>query len=129
MPAREPRRKKTKRPSSDGDIIDRLYRVILSRKGGDPSKSHTARLFARGPAKIAQKFGEESVEAVIEGAHGKKKALVMECADVVYHMLVMWAARGVKPGDVWNELARREGRSGVAEKASRKKASGKKTYS
>jgi phosphoribosyl-ATP pyrophosphohydrolase len=122
--------KKTKRPSSaDAEILDRLYRVILSRKKADPSTSHTARLFARGPAKIAQKFGEESVEAVIEGAHGKRKALVMECADVVYHMLVLWAARGVKPNDVWNELARREGRSGVAEKASRKKGLGKKSYS
>jgi phosphoribosyl-ATP pyrophosphohydrolase len=122
MPVRKANRKKTTRIfSPDAEILDRLYSVILSRKGSDPATSHTARLFARGPAKIAQKFGEESVEAVIEGAHGKRKALVMECADVVYHMLVLWAARGVKPNDVWKELARREGRSGVAEKASRKK--------
>ncbi|MGE5539781.1 MAG: phosphoribosyl-ATP diphosphatase [Gemmatimonas sp.] len=112
--------------TSESAIVDRLYRTILSRKGGDPSHSHTARLFARGPAKIAQKFGEESVEAVIEGARGKRKALIMESADVVYHMLVMWASRGVKPKDVWNELERREGTSGVAEKASRRKGRGKK---
>lgn len=99
---------------------DRLYRVIVSRKKADPNKSHTARLLSRGPAKVAQKFGEEAVEAVIEGAFGKKRALIMESADVVYHMLVMWAARGVKPTDVWQELIRREGRSGIAEKASRK---------
>ena len=127
MPARKPRRKKSKRPSSaDAVILDRLYRVIVSRKNGDPAASHTARLFARGPAKIAQKFGEESVEAVIEGAHGKRKALVMESADVVYHLLVMWAARGVKPVDIWKELERREGRSGIAEKASRKNGPRKK---
>jgi phosphoribosyl-ATP pyrophosphohydrolase len=102
-------------------ILDRLFRVIESRKKADPAVSHTARLFARGPAKVAQKFGEESVEAVIEGAHGDKKALVMESADVVYHLLVLWAARGVKPADVWKELERREGRSGVTEKAARKR--------
>jgi phosphoribosyl-ATP pyrophosphohydrolase len=101
--------------------VDRLYRVIVARKKADPAVSHTARLFARGPAKVAQKFGEEAVEAVIEGAHGKKKPLIMESADVVYHLLVMWAARGVKPSDVWKELLRREGRSGIAEKAARKK--------
>jgi phosphoribosyl-ATP pyrophosphohydrolase len=128
MPARKSSRKKKNRPSSaDAAILDRLYSVILSRKNGDPAKSHTARLFARGRAKIAQKFGEESVEAVIEAAHGRRKALVLESADVVYHLLVMWAATGVKPGQVWNELERREGRSGVAEKASRKKTSDKKT--
>jgi phosphoribosyl-ATP pyrophosphohydrolase len=122
MPARKTNRTTPKRPpSSDVSILDRLYRVIQSRKNGDPAKSHTARLFARGRAKIAQKFGEESVEAVIEGAHGKRKALVLESADVVYHLLVMWAASGVKPTDVWKELSRREGRSGVAEKAARKK--------
>ena len=102
-------------------ILDRLYRVIESRKKADPAVSHTARLFARGPAKVAQKFGEESVEAVIEGAHGDKKALVMESADVVYHLLVLWAVRGVKPADVWKELERREGRSGITEKAARKR--------
>jgi phosphoribosyl-ATP pyrophosphohydrolase len=134
MTARKTTRKHAKRKTSAGStgngasdegasaILDALYRVIVSRKKADPALSHTARLFARGPAKIAQKFGEEAVEAVIEGAHGKKKALVLESADVVYHLLVLWAARGVKPAAVWKELQRREGRSGVAEKAARKRS-------
>jgi phosphoribosyl-ATP pyrophosphohydrolase len=110
-----------RRANDASPILDRLYRVIESRKKADPAVSHTARLFARGPAKVAQKFGEESIEAVIEGAHGDKKALVMESADVVYHLLVLWAVRGVKPAEVWKELERREGRSGVTEKAARKR--------
>lgn len=105
---------------NDGRTLDGLYSVIRSRRGADPARSHTARMFLRGPAKIAQKFGEEAVEAVIEGAHGNGKALVLESADTLYHLLVLWAACGVKPAQVWKELKRREVRSGIAEKASRK---------
>ncbi len=105
---------------SDGRTLDGLYSVIKSRRGADPARSHTARMFLRGPAKIAQKFGEEAVEAVIEGAHGNGKALVLESADALYHLLVLWAACGVKPAQVWKELKRREVRSGIAEKAARK---------
>jgi phosphoribosyl-ATP pyrophosphohydrolase len=105
---------------SDGRTLDGLYSVIRSRRGADPARSHTARMFLRGPAKIAQKFGEEAVEAVIEGAHNNGKALVLESADTLYHLLVLWAACGVKPAQVWKELKRREVRSGVAEKAARK---------
>ncbi|MFN4283608.1 MAG: phosphoribosyl-ATP diphosphatase [Alphaproteobacteria bacterium] len=105
---------------SDGRTLDGLYSVIKSRRGADPARSHTARMFLRGPAKIAQKFGEEAVEAVIEGAHNNGKALVLESADTLYHLLVLWAACGVKPAQVWKELKRREVRSGIAEKASRK---------
>ena len=120
-------KQKSKRDTAGRDkdlsqTVERLYRVILARKKADPAKSHTAHLFSRGPAKVAQKFGEEAVEAVIEGVNGKKKPLIMESADVVYHLLVMWASRGIKPADVWKELVRREGQSGIAEKASRKKA-------
>lgn len=104
---------------SDGRTLDGLFTVIRSRRNADPARSHTARLFLRGPAKIAQKFGEESVEAVIEGTRGDKKALVLESADVLYHLLVLWAARGIKPAQVWKELKRREVRSGIAEKAAR----------
>lgn len=104
---------------SDGRTLDGLYAVIKSRRGADPARSHTARMFLRGPAKIAQKFGEEAVEAVIEGAHGNGKALVLESADTLYHLLVLWAACGVKPAQVWKELKRREVRSGIAEKAAR----------
>jgi phosphoribosyl-ATP pyrophosphohydrolase len=103
-----------------GDTLERLWQVIESRRGADPESSYTAKLFARGKAKIAQKFGEEAVEAVIEGVKGDRAALVGESADVLYHLLVMWAATGVSPADVAAELARREGASGIAEKKSRK---------
>jgi len=107
-------------------VVDRLYDVILSRKGGDAKLSNTARLFERGVDKIAQKLGEEAVETVIEGVSGKRKLLVAESADLLYHLFVLWAARGVEPGDVWRELARREGVSGLSEKESRRKeANGK----
>jgi len=103
-----------------GDALDRLWRVIESRRGADPDTSYTAKLFARGTAKIAQKLGEEAVEAVIEGVKGDRAALVGESADLFYHLLVLWAAVGVSPADVAGELARREGTSGIAEKKGRK---------
>lgn len=104
----------------DGRTLDGLYGVIRSRRKADPMRSHTARLFLRGPAKIAQKFGEEAVEAVIEGTRGDKKALTLESADVLYHLLVLWASYGIKPVKIWQELKRREVRSGIAEKAARR---------
>jgi phosphoribosyl-ATP pyrophosphohydrolase len=76
-------------------------------------------LLARGTAKIAQKFGEEAVECLIEAVAGNADALVAESADVLYHMMVMWVDAGIRPEDVWTELQRREGVSGIAEKASR----------
>jgi phosphoribosyl-ATP pyrophosphohydrolase len=103
-----------------GEALERLWRVIESRRGADPDTSYTAKLFARGTAKIAQKLGEEAVEAVIEGVRGDRAALVGESADLLYHLLVLWAALGVSPDDVAGELARREGISGVAEKKGRK---------
>lgn len=103
-----------------GPQLDRLWRTILERRGADPASSYTARLFARGSAKIAQKLGEEAVEAVIEGAKGDAAALVAESADLLYHLLVLWAALGISPADVAAELARREGTSGIAEKSRRK---------
>lgn len=101
-------------------VLDRLYVVIDSRKGADPDTSYTARLFARGRQQIAKKLGEEAVEALIEGIRGDRPKLVGESADMLYHLLTLWAATGVKPKAVWTELARREGLSGIAEKASRK---------
>lgn len=101
-------------------VLDRLYLVIDSRKGADPDTSYTARLFARGRQQIAKKLGEEAVEALIEGIRGDKPKLVGESADMLYHLLTLWAASGVKPKAVWAELARREGLSGIAEKAARK---------
>ncbi|MDP1840638.1 MAG: phosphoribosyl-ATP diphosphatase [Reyranella sp.] len=107
--------------SADEHVLDRLYVVIDSRKGADPDTSYTARLFSRGRAQIAKKLGEEAVEALIEGIKGDRPKLVAESADMLYHLLTLWAATNVKPKAVWTELARREGLSGIAEKASRKR--------
>src|ERR1700674_711033 len=103
-----------------GPTLDRLWQVIESRRGADPETSYTARLFSRGRAKIAQKLGEEAVEAVIEGVRGDRAALTGESADLLYHLLVLWADIGLTPDDIAAELARREGISGIAEKKGRK---------
>ncbi len=103
------------------DVLDRLYDVVLSRRDADPSHSHSARLLSRGIAKVAQKFGEEAVECLIEAVAGNQDALIGESADVLYHLIVLWVASGVEPGQVWSELVRREGISGIAEKAARPK--------
>ena len=102
-----------------GATLDRLWTVIRSRRGADPQSSYTARLFARGRTKIAQKLGEEAVEAVIEGVRGDPARLVGESADVLYHLLVLWADVGISPADVAAELMRREGKSGIDEKRGR----------
>ena len=104
----------------DEHVLDRLYLVIEGRKGADPDTSYTARLFSRGRQQIAKKLGEEAVEALIEGIRGNRAGLIGESADVLYHLLTLWAATGVKPQAVWGELSRREGLSGIAEKAARK---------
>ncbi|GAN53196.1 phosphoribosyl-ATP pyrophosphatase [Tanticharoenia sakaeratensis NBRC 103193] len=101
------------------DVLDRLFDVVTSRRGADPALSHSARLLARGRRKIAQKFGEEAVECLIEAVAGNARELIGESADVLYHLVVMWVDVGIRPDDVWAELARREGTSGVAEKAAR----------
>lgn len=99
--------------------LDRLEATILSRKGADPDSSWTAKLFAKGPEKCAQKFGEEAVEACMAVAKGDRQNLVYESADVLYHLLVMLAAQDVPLSEVMTELERREGTSGIAEKAAR----------
>jgi len=104
----------------DARVLDRLWATVLSRKNSDPALSHSARLLSRGTAKIAQKFGEEAVECLIEAVGGHRTALIGESADVLYHLLVLWVDAGVRPEQIWAELARREGVSGIAEKASRK---------
>jgi phosphoribosyl-ATP pyrophosphohydrolase len=103
-------------------VLDRLWEVVLSRRTADPSLSHSARLLSRGMPKVAQKFGEEAVECVIEAITGNKPALIGESADVLYHLIVLWVAAGVRPDEVWAELERREGISGIVEKASRSAA-------
>jgi phosphoribosyl-ATP pyrophosphohydrolase len=100
-------------------VLDRLWRVIAARRGGDPLTSYTARLFLRGRAKIAQKLGEEAVEVLIEGVRDDRARLVGESADLLYHLLVLWADAGVAPEDVAAELERREGQSGLDEKRGR----------
>ncbi|SMO62523.1 phosphoribosyl-ATP diphosphatase [Paracoccus laeviglucosivorans] len=99
--------------------IQRLADTIAARKGADPDTSWTAKLLSKGPEKCAEKFGEEAVEAIIEAVKGDRARLTCEAADVIYHLLVMLAARDVTLADVENELDRREGRSGIEEKASR----------
>ena len=102
------------------DTLARLEATILARKGeGDAGASHTARLLAKGPEKCAEKFGEEAIEAIIEAVKGDRGKLTSECADVLYHMLVMLAARDVPLADVLAVLQGREGTSGLVEKAGR----------
>ncbi|HEY0206096.1 MAG TPA: phosphoribosyl-ATP diphosphatase [Acetobacteraceae bacterium] len=108
-------------PAASADVLDRLWTVVVERRSADPTVSHSARLLQRGTAKVAQKFGEEAVECLIEAVAGNRTALVGESADVLYHLLVMWVAAGVQPAEVWAELQRREGVSGIIEKASRPK--------
>jgi phosphoribosyl-ATP pyrophosphohydrolase len=100
--------------------IDRLYKTIIARKNADPSASYTAQLLKRGVAQCAKKLGEESVEAALAAVGGDKKEIAAESADVLYHLLVVWAATGVKPKVVYDILEARRVRSGLAEKKSRK---------
>ena len=101
------------------NVLTRLARKIEERKGGDEENSYAAKLFARGPEKCAEKFGEEAIEAIIEAVKGDSEKLTEEAADVLFHFLVMLSSRGVKWEDVLSELERREGTSGIVEKASR----------
>ncbi|PWJ13259.1 phosphoribosyl-ATP diphosphatase [Jannaschia seohaensis] len=99
--------------------LDRLWQTVEARRDADPDESWTARLLAKGPEKCAEKFGEEAVEAIIEAVKGDKAALTSEAADVLFHLCVMLAARGVTLDEVLSELDRRSGVSGLTEKASR----------
>jgi phosphoribosyl-ATP pyrophosphohydrolase len=100
--------------------IDHLFETIASRKGGDPSVSYTAKLLAQGKLKCAKKLGEEAVEAALAAVAEDKSALANESADVLYHLLVLWASAGIRPEDVYEVLKARAGQSGLDEKASRK---------
>ena len=101
------------------NALTRLAATIATRKGADPESSWTAKLLAQGPEKCAEKFGEEAVEAIIEAVKGDKAKLTTEAADVLYHLLVMLAARDVPLMDVLAELDTRAGTSGIVEKAAR----------
>jgi phosphoribosyl-ATP pyrophosphohydrolase len=108
---------------ANAGVLDALWRTVEARHlAGDVEHSHSARLIARGTAKVAQKLGEEAVECVIEAARGNRGATVLESADLLYHLVVLWVDAGIRPEEVWGELARRQGISGIAEKAARPKA-------
>lgn len=102
--------------------LDDLYETIRARRDADPASSWTAQLLAKGPHKCAEKFGEEAVEAIIEAVRGDRASLTAEAADVIYHLLVMLASCHVTFAEVLAELDRRQGQSGVAERASRPEA-------
>jgi len=101
--------------------LDKLFATIAARKGGDVGASYTAKLLSEGVQKCAKKFGEEAVETALAAVSGDKQGLAAESADALYHLLVLWAAAGITPDDVYAALQAREGQSGLAEKASRKK--------
>src|SRR5260370_37014342 len=99
------------------DSISRLYQAALACRHDDPSTSRTARLLRSGRSKMAKKLAEEAVEVVIDAMHGDRQAVVKESADLIYNLVVLWIASGIKPDDVWKEMARRERLLGIAEKA------------
>lgn len=103
----------------DARVLDRVYTTIDARRGADPETSYTAHLLAGGAPRAAQKTAEEAVEVTIAAVAESPERLVSESADLLYHLMVLWATAGVAPGDVWTELSRREGTSGYTEKASR----------
>jgi phosphoribosyl-ATP pyrophosphohydrolase len=98
------------------DSIDRLYDAVLEARDSDPGVSRTARLFHAGRSKIAKKLAEEAIEVVIDAVNGDRNAMVRESADLLYNLVVVWAACGVRPGEVWKEMERREDLFGIAEK-------------
>jgi phosphoribosyl-ATP pyrophosphohydrolase len=98
------------------DSLERLYLAVLAAKDLDPADSRTARLFQRGPAKMAKKLAEEAIEVVIDAVHGDSDAVIRESADLLYNLTVLWASAGVRPADVWAEMQRREHLLGIAEK-------------
>jgi phosphoribosyl-ATP pyrophosphohydrolase len=100
-------------------VLERLAATIDQRRHADPDSSWTARLLASGPEKCAEKFGEEAIEAIVEAVKGDRARLTSEAADVLYHLLVMLAARDVALADVLNELEQRKEMSGLAEKDAR----------
>ena len=98
------------------DSIERLYQAVLAARHLDPATSRTAKLFQRGPSKMAKKLAEEAIEVVIDAVNGDTRAVVRESADLLYNLTVLWASAGVRPADVWREMDRREDMLGIAEK-------------
>jgi len=102
------------------DSISRLYQATLDCRHDDPSTSRTARLLRSGRSKMAKKLAEEAVEVVIDAMHGARDAVIRESADLIYHLVVLWVATGIRPDDVWKEMDRRERLLGIAEKVPKK---------
>jgi phosphoribosyl-ATP pyrophosphohydrolase len=98
------------------DSLERLYLAVLAARDLDPATSRTARLFQRGPSKMAKKLAEEAIEVVIDAVNGDSPAVIRESADLLYNLTVLWASAGVRPEDVWREMSRREDMLGIAEK-------------
>jgi phosphoribosyl-ATP pyrophosphohydrolase len=98
------------------DSLERLYVAVLAARDLDPATSRTAKLFQRGPSKMAKKLAEEAIEVVIDAVNGDSHAVVRESADLLYNLTVLWASAGVRPEDVWREMERREHMLGIAEK-------------
>jgi phosphoribosyl-ATP pyrophosphohydrolase len=102
--------------STMSDSLERLYLAVLAARDLDPATSRTARLFQRGPSKMAKKLAEEAIEVVIDAVNGDSQAVIRESADLLYNLTVLWASAGVRPEDVWREMTRREDMLGIAEK-------------
>jgi phosphoribosyl-ATP pyrophosphohydrolase len=98
------------------DSLDRLYAAVLAARHANPQNSRTARLLRSGRSKVAKKLAEEAVEVAIDAMNGGRDAIVRESADLLYHLVVLWAWAGVNPKEVWNEMGRRERLLGIAEK-------------
>ena len=109
-----------------GSIVEELYGVIEKRKGGDPESSYVARTLSRGREHVAKKVGEEGVEVALAGALGDRKGIVSESADLLFHLLILWSDTGVAPAEVFNELSKRRGVSGLARDARKRKAGDKR---
>jgi phosphoribosyl-ATP pyrophosphohydrolase len=109
---------------SHAHAIQRLFVAITAARHADPAQSRTAQLLRSGRAKIAKKLAEEAIEVVIDAIHGQREAVIRESADLVYNLTVLWVASGIRPADVWNEMARRERLLGIAEKLPKDAAKG-----
>jgi phosphoribosyl-ATP pyrophosphohydrolase len=98
------------------DSLARLFEAVTAAKNADPEISRTAKLLRSGRAKMAKKLAEEAVEVVIDAMHGDRDAVVRESADLLYNLVVLWVAAGVRPDHVWDEMKHRERLMGIAEK-------------
>jgi phosphoribosyl-ATP pyrophosphohydrolase len=105
-----------------GDSLDRLYGQVMVAKNADPASSRTAKLLRAGRPKMAKKLAEEAIEVVIDAMNGGRDAVVRESADLLYNLVVLWVASGVRPQEVWDEMGRRERLFGLAEKVPKKLA-------